>query len=308
MPRPILIDCDPGTDDAVALMAAFASEDLDVVAVTSVAGNVGIEYTTKNALNIAELAGSKAPVGKGASVPMFREQVQASHVHGLDGLHGIQIAQSDKQVTSDAISLIYEMVNKYENDLEILAIGPLTNLAQTFKIYPEITQKIKRIVLMGGGHRIGNVTPVAEFNIFADAEAAQIIFQSGIEIHMIGLDVTTARGLNYDEASALLNGTNDQIDFLNQLLLDRVSAEGNQYPQEAYIHDVIALLYMIDPTILSGDWYHVDVETKSSISYGKTVVDYYHVTQSSKNCWVALELNFAKYLKVLTTTLKHYEN
>lgn len=308
MPRPLLIDCDPGTDDAIALMAAFASKEFEVVGITSVAGNVGIEHTTQNALKISQLAGSSVPVGQGAITPMLRDQVIASHVHGHDGLRGIVIPDSERSIDSDAISLIVKVIEKYPNELEILAIGPLTNLAQTFKLYPQIIKKIKRVVLMGGGHRIGNVTPVAEFNIYADAEAAQIVFQSDIPIYMIGLDVTTSRGINYSEISKMLNGNNDQIKFLNRLLYDRVSAEGDQYPKEAYIHDVIAFLYMIDSSILNGDWYHVDIETESSISYGKTVVDFYHVTELEKNCWVAFELDFNKYLTLLTKKLKHYEN
>lgn len=308
MPRPILIDCDPGTDDALALMIALASDEVDVVAITSVAGNVDIEHTTRNAIQISELAGIKVPVGKGASMPMYRSQVIASHVHGENGLGGITLPNPTQKPSSTAVELIVKSVMTYPREIEILAIGPLTNIAQTFELHPEIIPLIKRIVIMGGGYQIGNVTPVAEFNIFADAEAAKIVFNGSVPIYMVGLDVTTARGITPKEAEKIIKNVNPATDFIYQLLNGRLVAEGDYYPDEAYIHDAMTFLFMIDSSILDGDWYHVDIETRSPISYGKTVIDYYHVTGLKKNCWVAFKLDYPKYLDQLTQRLRKYQN
>lgn len=305
--RPLIFDCDPGTDDAIALMTAFVSEEFDIVAITSVAGNVGIEHTTRNAIQLAELAGVAIPVAQGAAQPLYREQKIAAHVHGANGLRGIELPPTKTTPVGTAIDAIVAAAHKYANELEILAVGPLTNLAHAFLLHPEIIPLIKQIVIMGGGHQVGNATPVAEFNIYADPEAAKIVFEAGIPLYMVGLDVTTARGLTRQETESIFTTINPQTDVIYKILNDRIKAEGAQYPDEAFIHDAMTFLFMVDPTILGGDWYHVDLETKSDISFGKTVVDYYHVTGKHKNCWVALELHYEQYRDLLIDRLRRYQ-
>lgn len=303
--RPLIFDCDPGTDDAIALMAAFASEEFDIIAVTSVAGNVGIEHTTRNALQLIELAGKQIPVGQGAVRPLYRPQKLAVHVHGTNGLRGIELPPATAKPAGTAVELIVKAANDYKTTLEILAVGPLTNLAHAFLLHPEIIPNIKRIVIMGGGHEMGNATPVAEFNIYADPEAAKIVFEAGIPLYMVGLDVTMAQGITREETEHIFNSKNPQTDLIYRILNERV--EGSRYADQAFVHDAMTFLYMVDDNILSGDWYHVDLETKSDISFGKTVVDYYHVTGKPKNCWVALELHYERYRDLLFERLRRYE-
>jgi inosine-uridine nucleoside N-ribohydrolase len=160
---------------------------------------------------------------------------------------------------------------------------------------------------MGGGHRHGNMTPAGEFNIVVDPEAARIVFEAGVPLYMVGLDVTMADGLRPSEIDQYFTTMNPQTKVIHHILKDMVYAEGKNYKEAAYIHDAMALLYMLEPGILQGDWYHVDLETKSSISYGKTVVDYYHVTKKPKNVWVALGLDAEKYKRALKERLHRYQ-
>jgi len=305
--RPLILDCDPGIDDAIALFAAFQSPEFDLLAITTVAGNVGIEHTTRNALQLCEVANVDVPVARGASRPLFRSAVFADHVHGKTGLRTLVLPAPTKQADPNAVDVIRQAILAHPHELEILAVGPLTNIAQVFLLDPSLPKLVKRITIMGGGHQHGNMTPAGEFNIVVDPEAARIVFEAGVPLHMIGLDVTMAEGLFPLEIDNYFSVSNPQTKVIHHILKDMVYAEGKQFKAAAYIHDAMALLYMIDPSILQGDWYHVDIETKSSISYGKTVVDYYHVTKKPKNVWVALGLNAPKYKAILKERLHRYQ-
>jgi len=305
--RPLIIDCDPGVDDAIALFTAFQSPEFDLLAITTVAGNVGIEHTTRNALQLCEVAGVDVVVAKGAERPLFRTPVFADHVHGKTGLRTLVLPAPKKTALPNAIEVIRNAILAYPNEIEILAVGPLTNLAQVFLLDPTLPPLIKSITIMGGGHRHGNMTPAGEFNIVVDPEAARIVFEAGVPLYMVGLDVTMADGLRPSEIDQYFTTLNPQTKVIHHILKDMVYAEGKNYKEAAYIHDAMALLFMLQPDILQGDWYHVDLETKSSISYGKTVVDYYHVTKKPKNVWVALGLDSAKYKKALKERLHRYQ-
>jgi inosine-uridine nucleoside N-ribohydrolase len=305
--RPLIIDCDPGVDDAIALFTAFQSPEFDLLAITTVAGNVGIEHTTRNALQLCEVAGVDVVVAKGAERPLFRTPVFADHVHGKTGLRTLVLPAPKKAALPNAIEVIRDAILAHPNEIEILAVGPLTNLAQVFLLDPTLPPLIKSITIMGGGHRHGNMTPAGEFNIVVDPEAARIVFEAGVPLYMVGLDVTMADGLKPSEIDQYFTTLNPQTKVIHHILKDMVYAEGKNYKEAAYIHDAMALLYMLQPDILQGDWYHVDLETKSSISYGKTVVDYYHVTKKPKNVWVALGLDAEKYKKALKERLHRYQ-
>ncbi len=305
--RPLIIDCDPGIDDAIALFTAFQSPEFDLLAITTVAGNVGIEYTTRNALQLCEVAGVNIPVAKGAGRPLFRHSVFADHVHGKTGLRSLVLPMPSRQALPSAIEVIRDAILAHPNEIEILAVGPLTNIAQVFLLDPSLPPLIKSITIMGGGHRHGNMTPAGEFNIVVDPEAARIVFEAGVPLYMVGLDVTMADGLRRGEIDHYFSVKNKQTETIHHILKDMIYAEGKYYKEAAYIHDAMALLFMLDPSILQGDWYHVDLETKSSISYGKTVVDYYHVTKKPKNVWVALGLDASKYKAALQERLHRYQ-
>ncbi len=304
---PVIIDCDPGLDDAIALFVAFESPELDIKAITTVAGNQTIDKVTKNALQLVELAKKDILVAKGARVPLYREQVIAAYVHGENGLKTTVLPEPTRTAHPDAIKVIYDEAVKSKGELVIVAIGPLTNLAQAFMVHPDLKQYIKKIVIMGGGHKFGNITPAAEFNIYADPEAAKIVFEFGIELVMVGLDVTMADGLTRDQVTSLFVHHNDTTRVIEHILLDMVNGEGSSYKPWAFIHDAMTLFYLLYSDLLSGDYYHVDVETKGLLTYGKTVVDYYHTHKKDKNAWVAFNVNSEIFHQALKDRLRVYE-
>jgi pyrimidine-specific ribonucleoside hydrolase len=304
---PIIIDCDPGLDDAIALFVAFESPEFDIRAITTVAGNQTIEKVTKNALQLVEVAGKDILVAKGARVPLFRDQVIAAYVHGENGLKTTVLPEPKKSAHPDAIRVIYEEALKLKGELVIVAVGPLTNLAQAFMVHPDLKDLIKKIVIMGGGHKFGNITPAAEFNIFADPEAAKIVFEFGVELVMVGLDVTMADGLTRTQVTELFTHHNETTRIIEHILLDMVNGEGSAYKPWAYIHDAMALMYLLYDDLLEGDYYHVDLETKGHLTYGKTVVDYYHTHKKNKNAWVAFHVNSERFHQALKERLSVYE-
>jgi len=308
MKRPVIIDCDPGIDDAIALIIAFKSTELEIVGITTVAGNQTLDKTTRNALALVEAFDQTIPVASGSEYPLFREQVTAGYVHGKSGLKNLILPEPKRQALPDAIVFIYEEAKKANGQLEIVAVGPLTNIAQLLLIYPDVKPLIKRVTIMGGGHCYGNITPSAEFNFFADPEAAKVVFESGLDLVMVGLDVTVADGLSRADIERLFKSHNKETEIISFILNDMVNAEGSGYKALAYIHDAMALLSLTYPKMLEGDDYHVDIETQSQLTYGKSVVDIYGVTHKPKNAWVALKVNSEIFHLAMKESLGVYEN
>ncbi len=190
MGKPVIIDCDPGVDDVLALLLAFASPELDVKAVTAVAGNVSVEHTARNALAVCELLGASCPVAAGANAPLVGKRHEAPAVHGVNGIGGVELSVTGSLAPLDGISLLYQELKQAQGQLEIIATGPLTNVALLLKQHPDSKSLIKKISLMGGALEGGNVTPFAEFNFYADPLAADRVLRSGVPVDMYGLDVT----------------------------------------------------------------------------------------------------------------------
>lgn len=308
MKRPVIIDCDPGIDDAIALIIAFKLTELEIKGITTVAGNQTLDKTTRNALALVEAFGQNIVVARGSEYPLFREQVTAGYVHGKSGLKNLILPDPKADALPDAISFIYEEAKKAQGQLEIVAVGPLTNIAQLLLIYPDVKTLIKKVTIMGGGHQFGNITPAAEFNFFADPEAAKIVFESGLDLVMVGLDVTVADGLSIEDIDLLFKTSNPEIEIISFILKDMINAEGSGYKALAYIHDAMALLSLTYPKMLEGDDYHVDIETKSPLAYGKSVVDIYGVTHKPTNAWVALKVNSEVFHTAMKESLEVYEN
>lgn len=307
MTIPVIIDTDPGIDDAIALMVAFASEELDVKAVISVSGNQSIEKTTSNAAKIIELAGKSTKLICGADRPLIREKVYAEDIHGESGLGSVCLPDASLAIAEDSLETIYQEAKANSGKLQIIALGPLTNIAKAILQYPDLKDHVARIVLMGGGHAFGNVTPSAEFNIYADAEAAKIVFESGIPVVMVGLDATHDLSVCKKEAAMLFEGENAKQNILKQLLEDLILACEKFFDvEEAHLHDVLAVIATYDEKVISGDHYHVDIETKGSVTYGKTVVDIYNVLNKEKNAFVALHADKERALKIMKDKLKQY--
>ncbi|MFQ6094718.1 MAG: nucleoside hydrolase [Candidatus Bathyarchaeia archaeon] len=273
----IILDTDIGVDDAVALILALKSRELRLEAVTTVSGNVHVDKSTKNALRILELMHrEEVPVAKGASKPLKRELHTAEYVHGKDGLGDSNLPEPRIKATDkSAIDLIIEKVTENPGEIILVPIGPLTNIALAIEREPEIVEKVKEIVLMGGAYGVtpwgfGNVTPVAEFNIYTDPEAAKIVFESGIKITAVGLDVTT------DPESFLTQRDFERIKGANskaaQIIVKIIEKTLNLRKVMA-IHDAMAVSYLISPDLFTVKKYRVDIETKGEFTTGQTVTD-----------------------------------
>ena len=305
--RPVIIDCDPGIDDALAIFMALASDELNVVGITTAAGNVPVNHTTENALKLVELAGCKVEVSKGASDPLFSKRETAESVHGLNGIGDIELPESGRTVSErKPHQLILEQAEKFDGELEIIATGPLTNIAITLLLYPQLKNQIKRIWIMGGATGSGNRTAAAEFNIFADAHGASIVFKGGIPITMCGLDVTNKAIIYEDDINRLAENSN---------IVSQKSALMLRWYLKFYrsfgfngvaMHDPFTVAAAIDPTLIKTKHLFVDIETEGDFTLGKTVVDLYGVTGEKANADVALELDNERFKSLFEKLMKSY--
>jgi len=309
MKEKIIIDCDPGIDDALAIFMALASGKVEVTGITTVAGNVGIENVTGNALSLVSFAGRKdIPVAKGFSGPFMVKRKDGAIVHGKSGLGNALLPDPvSEPVELEAAEFIYKKAKEEKGNLVLVTIGPLTNIAAALSMYPSLPSLIKRIVMMGGSAGIGNITPAAEFNIYADPHAAAAVFQSGIPIEMYGLDVTNRAVITAEEIKILkdskrkvalqcVNMLNSYMDFYQSMGYEGLA-----------LHDPFAMAALIDSSIAERkDWF-VAVETDGKFTRGKTVVDTYGVSGEKPNASVAYNLDRDKFISLLMELLLSYE-
>ncbi len=305
---PMLLDCDTGVDDAIAILLSKHLTNLELVGVTSVAGNVEIEKTTRNALCVLELAGMEhVPVYRGAAKPMMCEPITAYYVHGQNGLGDLSVPEPKRAPASlPAWDAIYETAKRYAGELTIVAIGPLTNLGLALAKYKELPKLISRIVLMGGAAVGGNVTPSAEFNIYADPEAADMVFTCGAEVVMCGLDVTMRAFLTPEELDELGELGSLQAKFA------RGAAQGVLAFSKGYglpgmsMHDPVTLLYADDDSYFTAKRAGVRVETKGKLTRGKTVTDLYSDKQMEKNAVVVTGIDREAFKRRLFELMTQY--
>lgn len=308
MKKPVIMDCDPGHDDAIALLLAFASDKLEVKAVTIVAGNQTQEKTLNNALKVLSFANIQAPVARGAEKPLMRELITAPEVHGDSGLDGPELPEATlKPVNLSAIELIAKVVKESEEKVTLIPTGALTNIAKFLLCYPGLKNKIERISLMGGACFGGNWSPAAEFNILVDPEAADIVFKSGIPITMCGLDVTH-KALIYKEDIERIRSVGGKVAVMVAELLEFFAKfhidtgfEGSP------LHDPCAAAWVIDPTIITTKKLHVDIETTGIHTLGATVVDYHDVLKKEKNAEVAFDIDREKFVDMLVEAMRFYQ-
>ncbi|KQT44668.1 nucleoside hydrolase [Devosia sp. Leaf420] len=309
MPRKIIIDTDPGQDDAVAILLALASpEDFEVVGVVAVAGNVGLHHNATNARKIVELAGRPdVPVYAGCSRPMRRTLVTAEHVHGDTGLNGpdLPAPKIELQPQHGVDYIIDALMSAKPKSITLCTLGPLTNIAMALVKEPRIAERIAELVMMGGAYfEVGNITPAAEFNIYVDPDAADIVFRSGIKLTVLPLDVThqmqsTPARLNAIKAIGNKSGqaVYDMLTFSEGFDLKKYGWEG------APLHDPTVIAYLIDPTIFEGRECNVTIETTSELTIGMTVTDYWHVTDKPKNASYIRSGNADRFYDLLTERL-----
>jgi inosine-uridine nucleoside N-ribohydrolase len=309
-PEPILLDCDPGHDDAIALLLALASPEVDLRAVTTVAGNQTLEKTTRNALKVLELVGrTDVAVAAGADRPLVREPFVAEEVHGESGMDGPVLP--DPSTPTDGRHAVDLLAAEIEAEIEALArpptlvaVGPLTNVALLLALRP--AARPARIVLMGGAVAEGNTTPAAEFNIWADPEAAHRVFESGIDVTMVGLDVTHRAPLTRQDAERLRQAGRvgrfvaELWDFVSQFHLATYGTE------DTPVHDALAVAHVLRPGLLQTVDCHVAVETASGLTRGRTVVDVWGRTGLPPNAHVAVDVDAAGFHELLLGRLESH--
>ena len=294
MTTPVIIDCDPGHDDAIALLLALASAEVELVGVTTTHGNQTLDKTTDNALRVLSLVGrTDVPVAMGADRPLVRDLHVAAHVHGDSGLDGPELpARGAEPIDQHAVDFLAERVTP---ETVLIPVGPLTNVALALDrgIAPA------RIVLMGGAIAEGNMTPAAEFNIWADPEAAQRVYHSGIDVTMIGLDVThealltSAWADRFREAGRVGTFVADLVEFFKQYHRRTYGWDG------APIHDAVAVAQVLRPGLVATERMNVEVELESELTRGRTVADRWHRTDREPNADVGVGIDADAFLNLL---------
>ncbi|MBD3306496.1 ribonucleoside hydrolase [candidate division KSB3 bacterium] len=305
--KKVILDCDPGHDDAVALVLTARSPELDVVGVTCVAGNVDVEKTAANALKICALAGMEdVPVVKGMAQPLFGELQTATHVHGKTGLDGARFPEPEMSLhPGHAVDFLINRLLASDGDITLIPIGPLTNIAMAMLQEPRIIPKIPQIVLMGGAMGMGNVTPSAEFNIYVDPEAAKVVFESGVPVVMLGLDVTHSALLTPDHLAAIQAHGTPLTEVFSGLLtfyLNRFASFG--HPEGAVLHDPCAVAAVCDPSLLTTQLMRVDIETKGEFTRGRTVCDPKLKSGKDPNVRVGVAFDAERFFEMLLSRLK----
>lgn len=272
---PVIIDCDPGHDDAIAILWALSAPELQIKGITTVAGNQTLEKVTTNAIRLLTLAGRyDIPVAAGASKPLVKKPMAGGVIHGETGLDGPSMPEAGfEPVKMNAVELMIKIIEESEEKITLLPLGPQTNIAALFLLRPDLKSKIERISLMGGG-RFGNWTPAAEYNIWADPEAAHIVFNSGIPIIMAGLDITQKAYVTREE-NEMLRGQGNKISIFAAELIDFYSKY--HYEVEGFpgctLHDPCAVAALIHPELFKSQLCNVEVETKGELTTGMTIID-----------------------------------
>ena len=311
MKKKIILDCDPGHDDAVAIMLAAASIEIEILGITCVGGNATLENTKLNALKICSLIGkSNINIYAGADKPIKFELVTAAHVHGKSGLEidgsPIQINDNYKIQNKYAVDFIIETCLNQTEPVYICPTGPLTNIALALQKEPKIKKNIQQIIFMGGvGMSLGNITPAAEFNIFVDPHAADIVLNSDIPLIMMGLDVTHKVMVNDKIIENIKKNGNKSSYFFADLMNFYSKFHRKLYEiEESPLHDPCVIAYLIDPSLFKGKFVNVVVEKDSSITRGETVVDWLGVTNREANCTVISEVDHKSFFSLLKKELK----
>ncbi len=306
--RKIIIDTDPGQDDAVAILLALASPEIEVLGLVAVAGNVPLAQTEKNTRMICELAGrSDVPVYAGAVRPLVRPLITAEYVHGESGLNGPSLPDPIMPLQEQhGVDFIIETIMREEKGtVTLCTLGALTNVAMALGRKPEIADRIQEIVMMGGGFfEGGNITPAAEFNIYIDAHAAEMVFASGIPITMMPLDVTHKALTSAPRIAAFRDlgtrvgiATAEMLEFFERFDVDKYGSQGGP------LHDPCVIAYLLKPDLFAGRSCNVEIETGSQLTYGMTVIDWWGVTTRKKNATVMRDIDADGFYALLTERL-----
>ncbi len=307
-PRKIILDCDPGHDDAIAIILAGKNPAIDLLGITVESGNQTLEKTGRNALNLVQYLGLDIPVCLGASEPLIKQAEVCPAIHGESGLDGFDF--DPLQRTYDprhAVIFMIETLMQSQDKLTIVTTGPMTNLALALKMEPSIKDHIEEVVLMGGSIAYGNVTPAAEFNIQFDPEAAHIVFSSGCTVKMFGLDVTR-KVLVLPEVVQRMHKIQTKSSELFVKLMTFFNATQKQVFgfEGGPLHDPVTIAYLIDPKVCKLDFMHCDIDISGGSSYGRTNCDQFDYLKLPKNTYVATAIDVNRYWDIIESSLRFY--
>ena len=304
----MILDCDTGHDDAIALMIAARHPDIELLGVTVVAGNQTLDKTLPNTLSVCQHLSIDVPVYGGMSLPLVRDQVVPADVHGKSGLDGpVFEPLTRRPERKHAVNFLIETFMKSDGDITLVPVGPLTNVAMAIRLYPKIVNKIQRIVLMGGSVGVGNWSPAAEFNIFADPEAAHIVFNSGVPITMMGLNLTNTAlaDINIIERmEAIGNKAGKLFGDIMRFTLNSQSVVGMG---AGPVHDVTAVTYLVAPEIYKTTDAYVEVDISHGPSYGRTICDLNNRWKKEPNATIGMSLDLPAFWDIVENTLRLYD-
>lgn len=306
--RKIILDCDPGHDDAIAIMLAAKHPAIELLGISIVAGNQTLDKTLINGLNVCQTLNIDTPVYAGMPQPIMRKQIVADNIHGETGLDGPVFGPlTRKAEKKHAVNFIIDTLMDSTGDINLVPVGPLTNIAVAMRMQPAIIPKIREIVLMGGAYGTGNFTPSAEFNIFADPEAARVVFTSGVPLVMMGLDLTHQTVCTPDIISRMENAGgpagklfSDMMNFTLKTQYDNYGLEGGP------VHDATCVAYLINPDAFKVQEMYVEIDVNSGPCYGRTVCDELGVLGKSANTKVGITLDTAWFWDLVEECVRKY--
>jgi inosine-uridine nucleoside N-ribohydrolase len=306
----ILIDCDPGHDDMMAIMLACASPELELLGVTTVAGNQTGEKTWRNARRTLTLIGrTDIPAARGADRPLLRELTVAPEIHGVSGLDGAELPEPGfRGLAEHAVDFLIRTIMGSREPVTLVPTGPLTNVALALLREPSLARKVERIVLMGGAVYDSNITPAAEFNIYVDPEAAKIVFECGAPLVMVGLDVTNKARLSFADIDELSSWNGRVSRVVGPLLRFFARANHEIFGFDgAPLHDALAVAHLLKPEVIRTRRMNVAIETAGEYTRGRTVADVYGVTRRPANAEVALEVNQPLFKEMLFRAIRNLD-
>ena len=306
--REMILDCDTGHDDAIALMLAAKHPDIDLLGVTVVAGNQTLDKTLPNTLHVCQHLGINVPVYGGMDRPMVRDQVVAADVHGKSGLDGPVFGElTRKAEEKHAVSYLIDTLMASDGDITLVPVGPLTNIAMAMRLEPRIIPKIREIVLMGGAVNLGNTTPSAEFNIFVDPEAAHVVYSSGVKVTMMGLDLTNTALADIHIIERMEAIGNKAGKLFGDIMRFTLRSQAVNGLTAGPVHDVTAVAYLVAPEIYVTKDCHAEIDLSKGPSYGRTVCDINDRFHLPKNVTVGLSIDLDKFWDIVEDTLRRYE-
>lgn len=308
MAKKIILDCDPGHDDAIAMLMAYAHPDIDLLGVTIVAGNQTLKKTVRNGLNVAQLLDMNIKIYPGMQQPLVRDQVVAGNVHGTTGLDGPIFDELKRKAENEnGVQFIIDILMKSDDDVTLVPTGPMTNIAMAMRIEPLIIPKIKEIVMMGGAYGTGNFTPSAEFNIYADPEAAYVVFKSGVPIVMMGLDLTNQTICTPDIIDRMESVGNKAGKLFGDLMRFTLKTQFEEFGLKAGpIHDATAVGYLINPDLFGTQEMFVEVDINCGPCYGRTVCDELNVLKKEPNVKVGKNINHDGFFDLVERCIQMY--